>query len=151
MQEINHRKLLPPEVTRPPSPGHLVGVRSETLRHDASQTYTNCPQSKTTPAIQIFEISNGVRAKMFFKDQTCLHCAGPPAPGRPVKFKLIALHRDINSDSSLRWPRGRRPCQHDKANALEAAGTARRTRQPGPDSSSWPSARWSLSVYPLLD
>ena len=70
---------------------------------------------------------------MFFKDQTCLHCAGPPAPGRPVKFKLIAIHRDINSDSSLRWPRGRRPCQHDKANALEAAGTARLTRQPGPE------------------
>ena len=30
-----------------------------------------------------------------------------------------------------RAPRGRRPCQHDKANALEAAGTARLTRQPG--------------------
>ena len=32
-----------------------------------------------------------------------------------------------------RAPRGRRPCQHDKANALEAAGTARLTRQPGPE------------------
>ena len=101
---------------------------SSALRHDASQTCTDSSQSKTISALPTdFEITIGVPAKII-RIKHEIHalvpaaCGTPACPlraGLPVKFKLIAIHRDVNSDSSLRWPQGLRPCQHDKASALE--------------------------------